>query len=71
MCPAMRKNPCISEKFHTKTGPIEAQRCETKWKKSKMEENRRIVLEILDEEKDLGYYSDWNSDSDYEYQTYV
>ena len=34
-----------------------------------MEEDRGIVLELLDEEKDLDYYSD--SDSDYNYQTYV
>ena len=38
-------------------------------KEDKTEEDRRIMLELLDEENNLDYYSD--SDSDYEYQTYV
>ena len=40
-------------------------------KENKMEEDRRIVLELLDEEKDLDYYWDSDSDSDYNYQTYM
>ena len=40
-------------------------------KENRMEEDRRIVLEFLDEEKDLDYYSDLDLDSDYDYQTYV
>ena len=39
--------------------------------KSKIEEERRIVLGLLDEERDLGDYSDSESESDYDYQTYV
>ena len=39
--------------------------------KSETEEDRRIVLELLDEERDLDYYSDSESESDYDYQTYV
>ena len=40
-------------------------------KENKMEEDRRIVLELLDEENILDYYSDLDSDSDYYYQTYM
>ena len=40
-------------------------------KENKTEEDRRIVLELLDEEKDLDVYSDSDSDSHYDYQTYV
>ena len=36
-------------------------------KQNKTEEDRGIVMELLDEENDLDYYSD----SDYGYQTYV
>ena len=39
--------------------------------KSKTEEDRGIVLELLDEERDLDYYSDSESEPDYDYQTYV
>ena len=39
--------------------------------KSKTEEDKRIVLELLNEERDLDYYSDSESESDYEYQSYV
>ena len=35
----------------------------------KTEEDRRMMLELLDEENDLDFYSD--SDSDHKYQTYV
>ena len=39
--------------------------------KSKTEEDKRIVLELLNEERDLDYYSDSDSELDYEYQSYV
>ena len=39
--------------------------------KSKTEEDRMIVLEFLNEERDLDYYSDSESESDYNYQSYV
>ena len=39
---------------------------QNKWK-SKTEEGKRIVLELLKEERDLDYYSDFESESDYEY----
>ena len=37
----------------------------------KTEEDKRIILELLDEERDLDYYSDSESESDCDYQTYV
>ena len=40
-------------------------------KENKTEKSRRILLELSDEENDLDYYSDLDSDSDYSYQTYV
>ena len=39
--------------------------------KSKTKEDKRIVLELLNEEGDLNYYSDSESESDYKYQPYV
>ena len=40
-------------------------------RENKTEEDRRIVLELLDEERDLDYYSYCESESDYDYHTYV
>ena len=37
----------------------------------KTEEDRRIIMWILDKERDLDYYSDSESETDYEYQSYV
>ena len=39
--------------------------------KSKTEEDRRIVLELLNEERDIDCYSDTESELDYDYQSYV
>ena len=39
--------------------------------KGKTEKDRRIILELLNEESDLDYYSDSESGSDYDYQTYM
>ena len=39
--------------------------------KSKTEEDRRIVLDLLNDKRDLDYYSDVESDLDYDYQSYM
>ena len=37
----------------------------------KTEDNRRIIMKLLDEERDLDYYLDSESETDYVYQSYV
>ena len=38
---------------------------------TKTEDDRRVIMQLLDEERDLDYFSDSESESDYEYQSYV
>ena len=69
MYPTTKNSPYSGEQLGT--SPRKLQRHEAKWRKSKTEEDRRIVIELLNEERDLDYYLDSESESDYGYQFYV
>ena len=38
---------------------------------NKIEEDTRVIMQILDDKGDIDYYSDSDSESEYEYQSYV
>ena len=65
------RTPCPSERFDTKTGPGGAQRCETKWKRKQDGRGQKNSARTFRWGKDLVYYSNLDSDSNYDYQTYV
>ena len=49
------RTPCPSEKFGTRPSPGKATNMKQNEKGDKTEEDRRIMLELLDEENDLDY----------------
>ena len=52
------RTPWPSEKSCTRLGPEKTTNAKHNEKENKTEEDRRIMLELLDEENDLDYYSD-------------
>ena len=64
-----RTTPYIGE--WSDTSPINSRGMKQNEEESKTEEYRRIVLEVLDEERVLDYYSDYESESYYDYQTNI